>query len=167
VRASPVSLWRILAYNRYSKHFKLCRLTTTASRSLSTPSTTGLRRSTTSLWFRALARLCQHTGVTPSSFYHALPQDKADNSNMEHNSWPHVRSNDLQTNFRRLQLILLSANLFFTILITFLRYTYRFPLAGVRSTLVFNKTFFSIRPTSSTHIFSPSALSPPATSHQG
>jgi hypothetical protein len=55
-----------------------------------------------------LARLCQHTGVTPRlSTVDALPQDKADNSNMELNSWPDVRSNHPQTNLRRIQLILL------------------------------------------------------------
>jgi hypothetical protein len=99
-----------------------------------------------------LARLCQHTGVTPRLSNRALPQDKADNSNMELNSWPHVRSNLPQTNFRRLQLILLSVNFFFTIP-SHSSATLSVPVDGRLINARVQQDPLSIRPVSPTRIF--------------
>jgi len=113
------------------QHLNFCRLTTTASRSLINPINNELEAFDHLTVVPGLARLCQHTGVIPRLSSRALPQDTADNSNMELNSWPHVRSNYPQTNVRRLQLILFSVNLFAFTIFTTLRYTIGSGLTGV------------------------------------
>jgi len=142
-------LWRILAYSH--SNIKLLSFDHHRIPILINPINDELEAFDHLIVVPGLARLCQHTGVTPRLSNRAHPQDTADNSNMELNSWPHVRSNYPQTNFRRLQLILLSVNLFYHLHYTPLHY--RFRVDGRLINARIQQDPLSIRSIFTTHFF--------------